>query len=168
MPTGTTSKPSNSSNSSNSKSAPNAIELLKADHRTVEDLFEKFESGKGSASKQKIADQICKELTVHAQIEEEIFYPACERAGVEQEDLDEALVEHQSAKELIAQIEDGSPKADDLWEAKVKVLKEQIEHHVEEEEGKEGIFVQARQKKLDLDALGEQMAARKAELTATV
>ncbi|MDH7973122.1 hemerythrin domain-containing protein [Sphingomonas sp. AR_OL41] len=143
-----------------------AIALLKADHRTVEELFEKFESAKGAGAKQKIAQQICLELTVHAQIEEEIFYPACE-GKIEEDLLKEAYVEHDGAKVLIAEIEAGGPD-DDYYDAKVKVLSEQIEHHVEEEEKRmEGMFAQARHAGLDMDALGEQLRARKDELVAT-
>lgn len=109
-----------------------AIALLKADHRKVEDLFEQFEKPSGEGRKQKIALEICLELTVHAQIEEEIFYPACE-GKVEEDLLKEAYVEHDGAKVLIAEIEAGAP-SDDFYDAKVKVLSEQIEHHVEEEE----------------------------------
>ena len=142
-----------------------AIALLKADHRTVEDLFEKFENAKGDGAKQKIALQVCMELTVHAQIEEEIFYPACE-GKVEEDLLKEAYVEHDGAKVLIAEIEAGGPD-DEYYDAKVKVLSEQIEHHVEEEEKRmEGLFAQARSAGLDMDALGEELRARKEELAA--
>lgn len=142
-----------------------AIALLKADHREVEDLFGKFENAKGDGAKEKIALKICMALTVHAQIEEEIFYPACE-GKVEEDDLKEAYVEHDGAKVLIAEIEAGGPD-DDYYDAKVKVLSEQIEHHVEEEEARmEGIFSQARKAGLDMDALGDQLRARKEELLA--
>ena len=143
-----------------------AIALLKADHRTVEDLFEQFESASGDGRKRKIAEQICLELTVHAQIEEEIFYPACE-GKIEEDLLKEAYVEHDGAKVLIAEIEAGGPD-DEYYDAKVKVLSEQIEHHVEEEEKRmEGMFAQARKAGLDMDALGDQLRARKEELVAT-
>jgi len=143
-----------------------AIALLKSDHRTVEDLFEQFESASGNGRKRKIAEQICLELTVHAQIEEEIFYPACE-GKIEEDLLKEAYVEHDGAKVLIAEIEAGGPD-DDYYDAKVKVLSEQIEHHVEEEEKRmEGMFAQARKAGLDMDALGDQLRARKEELIAT-
>jgi hypothetical protein len=143
-----------------------AIALLKADHRTVEDLFEQFEGASGDGRKRKIAEQICLELTVHAQIEEEIFYPACE-GKIEEDLLKEAYVEHDGAKVLIAEIEAGGPD-DDYYDAKVKVLSEQIEHHVEEEEKRmEGMFAQARKAGLDMDALGDQLRARKEELVAT-
>ena len=142
-----------------------AIALLKNDHRTVEELFEKFEKASGDGRKEKIAKQICLELSVHAQIEEEIFYPACE-GKIEEDLLKEAYVEHDGAKVLIGEIESGSESSDEYYDAKVKVLQEQIEHHVEEEEKRmEGMFSQARKAGLDMDALGEQLAARKAELT---
>ena len=141
-----------------------AIALLKQDHRTVEDLFAQFEKASGEGRKQTIAEQICLELSVHAKIEEEIFYPACE-GKVEEDLLKEAYVEHDGAKLLIAQIMAGEP-SDEFYEAKVTVLQEQIEHHVEEEEKRmEGLFSQARKAGLDMDALGAQLAARKQELT---
>ncbi len=140
-----------------------AVQLLKADHRKVEELFASFEKASGDGRKEKIALQICTELTVHAQIEEEIFYPACE-GKIEEDMLKEAYVEHDGAKVLIAEIEAGGP-SDEYYDAKVKVLQEQIEHHVEEEEQRmEGIFAQAKKAGLDMDALGEQLASRKAEL----
>lgn len=143
-----------------------AVALLKADHRKVEDLFAKFEGANNAAKKQKIASQICLELTVHTVIEEEIFYPACE-GKVEEDMLKEAYVEHDGAKVLISEITASNPD-DEYYDAKVKVLSEQIEHHVGEEEQRlEGIFAQARKAGLDMDALGEQMQARKTELVAT-
>ena len=144
---------------------PDAVALLKADHRKVEDLFAKFEAAKGDGKKKALAEQICMELTVHAKIEEDIFYPACE-GKVEEDLLKEAYVEHDGAKVLIAEIEAGGPD-DAFYDAKVKVLSEQIEHHVKEEEQRvEGMFAQARKAGLDLDDLGERMAAEKAELMA--
>ncbi|HVV26421.1 MAG TPA: hemerythrin domain-containing protein [Rhizomicrobium sp.] len=145
------------------KKVQDAIALLKADHRKVEALFEKYESARGR--KAEIAHQICLELTVHALIEEEIFYPACREAGVESEMMDEANVEHDGAKVLIGEMENGAPD-DEFYDAKVKVLSEDIKHHVKEEEKRGGIFTQARSAGLDLDALGEQLAARKQELVA--
>ena len=142
-----------------------AVALLKADHRLVEELFEKFENAKGDGRKEALARQICMELTVHTKIEEDIFYPACE--GKVEEDLHkEAYVEHDGAKVLIAEIEAGGPD-DEFYEAKVKVLSEMIEHHVEEEEKRvEGMFSQARKAGLDMDELGERMAAEKKQLMA--
>lgn len=140
-----------------------AVSLLKADHRSVEELFEKFEKAKGSAAKQKIATQICLELSVHAQIEEEIFYPACE-GKVDEDLLKESYVEHDGAKVLITDILAGSPD-DEFYDSKVTVLSEEIEHHVGEEEKRlTGMFSQARKAGLDMDALGEQLAARKQQL----
>ena len=144
-----------------------AIALLKEDHRTVEKLFKDFESAKGDGRKETLAQQICLELSVHAAIEEEIFYPACE-GKVEEDLLKESYVEHDAAKVLIAEITAGQGADDEFFDAKVKVLQEEIEHHVEEEEKRlEGLFAQARKADLDLDALGEQLAARKQELTET-
>ena len=145
--------------------ALDAVALLKQDHRTVEELFERFEKASGEGRKQKLAEEICLDLSVHAQIEEEIFYPACE-GKVDEDLLKESYVEHDAAKLLIAEIVAGGPQADEFYDAKVKVLSEEIEHHVEEEERRlEGLFAQARKAGLDMDLLGEQLAARKAELT---
>ena len=142
-----------------------ATTLLEQDHRKVEDLFEHFEKASGEGRKEKLAKEICTELKIHTAIEEEIFYPAL-RGKIDGDDLDEAYVEHDGAKVLINEIEAGGPD-DDFYESKVKVLKEQIEHHVEEEEKiRDNIFQQARATDVDLDALGERMAARKEELMA--
>lgn len=150
---------------SNGRSRPmDAIQLLKADHRTVEELFEKFENAKGGGAKQRIANQICMELIVHAQIEEEIFYPGVKDA-VDEEIYTEAHVEHDGAKVLISEILSGDPD-DEFYDASVKVLSEQIKHHVKEEERRDGMFAQAKQGDVDLVALGEQLAQRKADLVA--
>ena len=139
----------------------NAITLLRADHQKVTDLFENFEKSRATAKKKVIAQEICKELTVHATIEEEIFYPEV-RGAIDDEDLmDEAEVEHASAKELIAQIESMS-SGDDKFAAKVMVLGEYINHHVKEEQDE--MFPQAKKAKVDLAELGERMLARKQEL----
>ena len=142
-----------------------AISLLKEDHREVTALFKKFESAK--SGKAAIAEEICKLLTVHAQIEEELFYPAARDALEDNEEgedlLDEAEVEHASAKELIAQIE-GSEEGEDLFEAKVTVLGEYIQHHVKEEEGE--LFPKVSKTDLDLDGLGQELEDRKTELLA--
>ncbi|MDQ3246149.1 MAG: hemerythrin domain-containing protein [Pseudomonadota bacterium] len=141
-----------------------AIALLKEDHRKVEELFEQFEKASGDGHKAKLARQICLELIVHAEIEEKIFYPACE-GKIEEDLLKEAYVEHDGAKVLIAEIEGNDSAGDEYFDAKVKVLQEQIEHHVEEEEKRmEGMFAQARKSDLDLDALGQQMAEMKRQL----
>ena len=140
-----------------------AIALLKADHREVEELFEKFEKASGTERKQQIAEKICNELKIHTMIEEEIFYPAL-RGKIEDDTLDEAYVEHDGAKVLINDIMAGGAD-EDFYDAKVKVLSEEIEHHVGEEEmPKEGMFAQARETDVDLVAMRDQMAARKEEL----
>ena len=143
-----------------------AIALLKEDHRKVEKLFKDFEEAKGDGRKEKLARQICLELTVHTAIEEQIFYPASE-GTVDEDLLKESYVEHDAAKLLMAEIESSNGESDDFFDSKVKVLSEEIEHHVEEEEKAGGVFAQARKGKMDLDALGEQIAARKKELTAS-
>jgi len=141
-----------------------AIALLKNDHRTVEGLFERFEKTSAKAAKEKIAKQVCLELMVHATIEEEVFYPAVK--GVVDDDLyEEALVEHDGAKVLIAEILEGSA-GDDYYDAKVKVLSEMIKHHVKEEEQRDGMFAQAKKGDIDLDAIGAALAARKQEVIA--
>jgi hemerythrin superfamily protein len=147
------------------KDYTDAIALLKADHRTVEELFDKFESAKAASRKQEIAQKICTELKIHTMIEEEIFYPAF-RGKIEDDTLDEAYVEHDGAKVLVNDIEAGSAE-EDFYDAKVKVLSEEIKHHVHEEEAqKEGMFAQCRKTDVDLVALRDQMLARKQELMA--
>ena len=141
-------------------------DLLKEDHRKVEKLFKEFESAKGDGRKEKLARQICFELTVHTTIEEEIFYPAC-KGKIDEDKLKEAYVEHDAAKLLIAEIEANEGGGDEFFDSKVKVLSEEIEHHVEEEEKPGGVFSQARKGKMDLDTLGERLAARKKELVAS-
>ncbi len=138
-----------------------AITMLKADHRKVEELFKKYEKSRGK--KADIAKKICTELTIHTLIEEEMFYPACREAGVEEDMMDEANVEHDGAKVLISELEAGSPE-DDFYDAKMKVLSEEIKHHVKEEEQRGGVFAQAKSKGVDLVGLGAQMKARKKEL----
>ena len=146
---------------------PDAVALLKADHRKVEDLFEKYEKAKSDSVKKSLVEQICTELTVHATIEEEIFYPAC-TGQIEEDTLTEAYVEHDGAKVIIAELAASGPD-NDFYDSKVKVLSEQIKHHVKEEEMRvEGMFAQARDAGLDMEALGDQMAARKAELLAEI
>ena len=137
-----------------------AIALLKADHRKVEDIFAAFEKATSKARRQALAEQACLELKVHTVLEEEVFYPAC-RGKIEEDLLNEAYVEHDGAKLLINDIEAGGPD-EDFYDAKVKVLSEMIEHHVEEEEMRsEGMFAQARAAGLDMDALADAMRARK-------
>ncbi len=144
---------------------PDAIAMLIADHKKVTSLFHQFEtlSDRSKVSKKNLADQICHELSVHMQIEEQIFYPAVRRPVKDNHLMDEAVVEHASAKELMAQITDMDP-GDDLYDAKVKVLSEQIAHPVGEEE--DDLFPAVRAAKVDLRALGAQMADLKAQLVA--
>ena len=141
-----------------------AIALLTEDHAKVKAMFEQYEGlgDRAHATKQKLAIQICTELTKHATAEEEIFYPAVREATKDEDLVDEATVEHASAKDLIEQIM-SMDSEDELFDAKVKVLGEQIEHHVEEEEGE--MFPKARKAGLDLVALGEEIQARKDEIT---
>ena len=141
-----------------------AIALLKQDHRDAKELFKHFEKAKGDGRKEKLAHEICLALSVHFQLEEQIFYPACE-GTVDEDELKEGYVEHDAAKLLVAEIEKNEGADDEFFDTKVHVLQEEIEHHIEEEEGPGGIFAQARKGKLDLDALGEQLAQRKEELT---
>jgi hemerythrin superfamily protein len=142
-----------------------AVDLLDADHVAVKKLFETYrklcESDASSDEKTDIAEQICQELTVHAKLEEEIFYPALREAIDDELLLDEAEVEHSSAKELIAQISEMSPE-EDLYDAKVTVLGEYIDHHVKEE--REQLFVKARKSKIDLVAMAQELTQRKMEL----
>jgi hemerythrin superfamily protein len=150
------------------RSEKDACDLLDADHKAVKKMFKEYEelteSRARSASQKKkdLAMQICQELTVHAQIEEEIFYPALRQAIKDTDLLDEAEVEHQSAKDLIAQLQ-AAGEPDDMFDAKVKVLGEYIDHHVKEERGE--IFPKARAaRKLDLVAMREELETRKEEL----
>jgi len=142
-----------------------AIALLKADHRKVEGLFKQYEKATADSKKKALAHEICTELKIHTMIEEQIFYPAF-RGKIEDDTLDEAYVEHDGAKLLINDIEASDPSAD-FYDAKVKVLSEEIAHHVHEEEmPSEGMFAQCRKTDVDLVALRDQMAELKAELMA--
>jgi hemerythrin superfamily protein len=145
---------------------PDAIALLKADHRQVETWFSQFSKSKSRQKKQQLATNICDALTVHTTIEEEIFYPAFIEATGDKDTHHEAVVEHAGAKTLIAEIQSMSPE-DDYYDAKVTVLSEMIKHHVKEEEQPGGMFSEAKKSDMDLQALGEQLLARKQELQAT-
>lgn len=146
--------------------AMDAVDLLMKDHREVEGWFEQFEKSRSDDKKKELADKICLALKVHTQIEEEIFYPACEAAGIDQDKLNEAQVEHDAAKKLIEEIEAMEP-GEDLYDAKVKVLSEEISHHVEEEEEEDGLFAQARKHEdIDLNEMATLLAARTEELMA--
>ena len=152
--------------SKRASSEKNVIQLLQEDHKKVQKLFKDFEKRAEQGDepgKVEIAEQICLELKVHAKVEEEIFYPALYEAFDEPDLVDEAVVEHASAKDLIEQIE-SMVGSDDLYDAKVKVLGEYINHHIEEEEKE--IFPKAKKSGLDLAALGESVSFRKEELMA--
>lgn len=153
---------------SSSSTLADAIELLKADHAEVRKLFKQYdklaESEGSDAERQALAEQLCAKLTVHAQVEEELVYPAARGVLDEADLVDEATVEHASAKDLIAQIRAMQP-GDDLYDAKVKVLGEYVEHHLKEEEGE--MFPKLKKAGLDVVQLGEEIAVRKSELTAT-
>jgi len=145
--------------------AQDAIALLRADHKLVEELFEQYEKSRSPAKKLDLAQEICTELTIHAQIEEEIFYPLAKEALKDHELVPEAVVEHATMKDLIAQILDGDLEADpEMYDAKVKVLCEYVQHHVKEEQNE--LFPKVRDTKIDLKELGEQMQLRKEELQA--
>ena len=144
-----------------------AISVLTEDHKRVQALFKQFEKLHGHKNsddkKKELVQQICVELTIHAKAEEELFYPAGREAIKDGEMLDEAYVEHASAKELIQQLQSMRP-SDDLYDAKVMVLEEYVNHHIKEEETK--IFPAYKKAKVDLDSLGEGISQRKDELTA--
>jgi hemerythrin-like domain-containing protein len=151
------------SNRAPSRSEPLALELLISDHRKVERLFDRYDAQKDGdeEAKQQLCERICNELKIHAQVEEELFYPWAREQLDEEELIEEALVEHQSAKDLIAQIE-AAGQMDESLDAKVKVLGEYIRHHVNEEENE--MFPKLRGDQEALDELGQELASRKAEL----
>jgi hemerythrin superfamily protein len=144
-------------------SSQDAISLLKADHRQVEAWFSEFEGARNSSKKQQLASKICEALTVHTMIEEEIFYPAFLQATQDKDTHHEAVVEHDGAKKLIAQIQCMSSE-DDYFDANMTVLSEMIKHHVKEEEQPGGMFAEAKKSSMDLAAVGAQLLARKREL----
>jgi len=141
-----------------------AIHILTADHREVSKIFEQFEKIKDkddATKKQSLVKRACDELTIHAQVEEEIFYPALRKALEDDDLIDEAVVEHISAKQLIAELENMEP-GDDLYDAKFTVLGEYVKHHVKEEQNE--IFPQAKKSKMDLKQLGQEIAERKEQM----
>jgi len=141
-----------------------AIALLKADHRKVENLFEQFDKAHDKDRKEKLVNQICTELSIHTRIEEEIFYPACAGQIDDDDLLDESYVEHDGAKVLVAELL-GSDPDNEFYDAKVSVLSEMIKHHVKEEEKRsEGLFAEAKKAGLDMEGLGERLMRRKQEL----
>jgi hemerythrin superfamily protein len=157
--------PTKTTKSAGGEQGQDALAMLMADHKKVKKLFSDFDKIKEEGSdddKSAIVEQICSELKIHAQLEEEIFYPAVRKAIDDEDLMDEALVEHAGAKDLIAELEDASPD-DDLYDAKVTVLGEQINHHVKEEEGE--MFPQATKAKVNTESLGAAMFKRKLALT---
>jgi hemerythrin superfamily protein len=138
-----------------------ATAMLRADHKLVSELFDQFESARSSTKKKELVEEICKELTIHAQLEEEIFYPAVKQALHDKELVPEAKVEHATLKNLIAEVQDMDVE-DEMWEARVKVLGEYVKHHVKEEQGE--MFPKAKSADLDMKELGALMLKRKQEL----
>jgi hemerythrin superfamily protein len=156
--------PTDTKKSGSGTQAQDAIALLMADHKKVKMLFSDFDKLKEEGSdedKSAVVNHICNELKIHTELEEEIFYPAVRKAIDDPDLMDEALVEHAGAKDLIAQLEQASPD-DDLYDAKVTVLGEQIVYHVKEEEGE--MFPKAKKAKVDTEALGAAMLKRKTSL----
>ncbi len=156
-----TNRQTNASKTATSRSQ-DATSLLKADHKLVASLFKDFEATSSSSKKKQLVDQICKELSIHAQVEEEIFYPAVQKATKDHELVPEAMVEHSTLKDLIAEVKGVQPNGD-MYDAKVKVMSEYVKHHVKEEEGE--MFPKAKETDLDLGELGAQLKVRKAELS---
>ena len=148
---------------SKSTSTKDAIALLRADHKEVSGLFAEYEKTRSNARKKEIATRICTELTVHAQIEEEIFYPAAQQALKDKEMVPEAIVEHASLKDLISQIQSEEPDGE-MYDAKIKVLSEYVKHHVNEEQNE--MFPKLKSTRLDMEELGIQLMTRKEELLA--
>ena len=146
-----------------SAKAPDATALLRADHKRVSDLFTEYEKTRSSGRKMALVKKICTELSVHAQVEEEIFYPAVKAALKDKELVPEAIVEQATMKALIAQVEGVTPDGE-MFDAKVRVLGEYVKHHVKEEHTE--MFPKARRSQLDMTELGARLAARKAELIA--
>lgn len=140
-----------------------ATTLLRADHKLVSDLFKEYEKATTSAKKKKLVSEICKELSVHAQVEEEIFYPAVKQALNDHELIPEATVEHATLKALISEVEGKEPDGE-MYDAKIKVLSEYVKHHVKEEQTE--MFPKAKSSKLDMLELGDKITKRKKELMA--
>lgn len=153
---------SNDTKSNGIKKNEEATALLKADHKLVDSLFKEFEITNSDKKKKQLVDQICKELTIHAQIEEEVFYPAVQKALKDHEMVPEAIVEHASLKELIASVKGVEPDGD-MYDARVKVMSEYVKHHVKEEEKE--MFPEAKDADLDMIELGAKMLERKQQLS---
>ena len=151
--------------SANSPKTIDAIALLRADHKAVDQLFTEFTATKSSAKKKALVDKICLELSVHAQVEEEIFYPAVKEALNDKALIPEAIVEQATMKDLISQVQGMEPDGE-MYDAKVMVLCEYVKHHVKEEHTE--MFPKAKESSLDMKDLGEKLHARKAELLASL
>lgn len=146
--------------------AVDATKLLKDDHKLVNDLFEEYDKSRSTAKKRDLVAKICRELTIHAQIEEEIFYPAVKAALKDKELIPEATVEHNTLKQLIAEVEGKEPDGE-MFDARIKVMAEYVKHHVKEEQNE--IFPKAKKStKLDMKELGAQLMERKEELMASI
>jgi hemerythrin superfamily protein len=144
-------------------STTDAIALLRADHRQVEQWFGLFEKSRSADRKAELASRICQALRMHTTVEEELFYPAYLEATADDDLHHEARIEHDLARHLIAQIESGGA-GDEYFEARINVLAEMIRHHIREEEMRDGMFAKARRSEMDLEQLGEQMRERWQEL----
>lgn len=158
-----TAAPSKKSKSDNTLKAQDATTLLRADHKLVSGLFAEYEKTRSSTKKKQLVSKICTELSVHAQVEEEIFYPAVKQALKDKELIPEATVEHATLKDLIAQVEGVEPDGE-MFDAKIKVMCEYVEHHVKEEQNE--MFPKAKSTGLDMVELGARLSERKAELLA--
>jgi hemerythrin-like domain-containing protein len=155
--------PAKTSRAASASSGQDAIALLRADHRKVSELYAQYEATRSAAKKKALVATICLELSVHARVEEEIFYPAVKAALKDKELVPEAQVEHASLKELIAQVKDKEPDGE-MFDAKIKVMSEYTKHHVKEEQNE--MFPKVKKTRLDLQELGARIAARKEELMA--
>jgi len=155
--------PARTSRAASGSSGQDAIALLRADHRKVSELYTQYEATRSAAKKKALVATICLELSVHARVEEEIFYPAVKAALKDKELVPEAQVEHASLKELIAQVKDKEPDGE-MFDAKIKVMSEYTKHHVKEEQNE--MFPKVKKTRLDLQELGARIAARKEELMA--
>jgi hemerythrin-like domain-containing protein len=162
MPTAKTTRQSAAGKTARTRQ-PDAIVLLKEDHAKVNALFEQYKKSRSAAKKQSIVATICRELTVHAMVEEEIFYPAVKAALKDKELVPEAVVEHATLKEFIAKL-DGRQPDGEMYDAQVQVLGEYVKHHVKEEQTE--MFPKARKTRLDMAQLGQQILDRKEALMA--
>lgn len=160
----TSAKAASSKSAESASGNEDAIALLKADHRKVEQLFDRYEQSEDTEEKSEIVYNVCKELIIHTMLEEELFYPACREELDDDSMLDEAQVEHDAVKALMVELAVGSPE-DEFYDAKVKVLSEYVKHHIREEEKRgDGIFAQAKSADMELESLGEEIRQMKEEL----